>query len=61
MYTSIAAYVYFNRFIDLEINIHTNPYNLASSRLLWFWAPCSNIQQCSKLLVINVAFVCTWL
>ena len=34
MYASIAAYVYFNRFIDLEINIHTKRYNLASSRLL---------------------------
>ena len=34
MYTSIPVYVYFNRFIDLKINIHTNPYNLACSRLL---------------------------
>ena len=40
MYTLIAVFVHFNRFIDLKINFHTNPYNLASSMLLWFWAPC---------------------
>ena len=31
MYTLIAVFVHFNRFIDLKINFHTNPYNLASS------------------------------
>ena len=40
MYTLIAVFVHFNRFIDLKINFHTNPYNLASSMLLWFWVPC---------------------
>ena len=31
----IAAYLHFlNRFIDLTINSHTSPYNLAFSRLL---------------------------
>ena len=40
MYTLIAVFVHFNHFIDLKINFHTNPYNLASSRLLGFWAPC---------------------
>ena len=40
MYTLIAVFVHFNHFIDLKINFHTDPYNLASSRLLWFWAPC---------------------
>ena len=41
MYTLIAVFVHFNHFIDLKINFHTNPYKkLASSRLLWFWAPC---------------------
>ena len=34
MYTLITFYVHFDRFIDLTINSHTNPYNLASSRLL---------------------------
>ena len=34
MYTLIAGFVHFNRFIDLKINFHTNPYNLASSTLL---------------------------
>ena len=33
MYTLIPVYVHFNRFIDLTINSHTNPHNLASSRL----------------------------
>ena len=28
-----------NRFIDLTINSHTNPFNLASSGLLRVWAP----------------------
>ena len=40
MYTLIAVFVHFNRFIDLKINFHTNPYKLASSMLLRFWAPC---------------------
>ena len=40
MYTLIAVFVHFNHFIDLKINFHTDPYNLASSRLLWFWGPC---------------------
>ena len=31
MYTLIAVFVHFNHFIDLKINFHTNPYNLASS------------------------------
>ena len=31
----IAVYVHFNRFIDLTIYSYTNPYNLASNRLLW--------------------------
>ena len=30
----IAVYVHFNRFIDLTIYSYTNPYNLASNRLL---------------------------
>ena len=34
MYTLIAVYAPFNRFIDLTINSYANPYNLASSRLL---------------------------
>ena len=34
MYTFIAIYVHFDGFIDLTIISHTNPYNLASSRLL---------------------------
>ena len=41
MYTLIAVYVRFNRFIDLAINSQTNPDNLASRRLLWVWAPVS--------------------
>ena len=40
IYTLIAVFVHFNHFIDLKINFHIDPYNLASSRLLWFWAPC---------------------
>ena len=32
--TLIAVYVHFNCFIDLTINPHTNPYSLASSKLL---------------------------
>ena len=47
MYTLITVFVHFNRFIDLKINFHTNPYNLASSMLLWFWVPCG---QCLKIL-----------
>ena len=31
MYTLIAVFVHFKHFIDLKINFHTNPYNLASS------------------------------
>ena len=34
VYFVIAVYAHFNRFIDLTINSHTNPYNLASSRLM---------------------------
>ena len=34
MYTLIAVFVHFNHFIDVKISFHTNPYNLASSRLL---------------------------
>ena len=34
IYTLIADFVHFNHFIDLKINFHTDPYNLASSRLL---------------------------
>ena len=34
------VYVHFNLFIDLTINSHTNPCNLASSRLLWVRLPC---------------------
>ena len=30
---------FFNHFIDLKIKFPTNLYNLASSRLLWFWVP----------------------
>ena len=40
MYTLRAVFVHFNHFVDLKLNFHTNPYNLASSRLLWFCAPC---------------------
>ena len=29
----MAVHVHFNCFIDLTINSHTNPFNLASSRL----------------------------
>ena len=32
MYTLIAVFVHFNRFIDLKINFHTNPYNLLPVR-----------------------------
>ena len=35
----MAVNVHFNCFIDLTINSHTNPYNLASSRLLWSVQP----------------------
>ena len=35
----MAVNVHFNCFIDLTINSHTNPYNLASSRLLWSAQP----------------------
>ena len=38
-HTLIAVYVHFNCFINLTINSHTNPYNLASSRLLWSGFP----------------------
>ena len=38
-YTNLV-YVHFNLFIDLTINSHTNPCNLASSRLLWVRLPC---------------------
>ena len=31
---ALAVFVHFNHFTDLKINLHTNPYNLASSRLL---------------------------
>ena len=31
MCTLIAVFVHFKHFIDLKINFHTNPYNLASS------------------------------
>ena len=34
MYTSKAVFGHFNHFIDLKIDFHTNPYNMASSRLL---------------------------
>ena len=45
MYTLIAVFAHFNRFIDLKLTFHTNPYlNLASSRLFWFWAPCGWIR-----------------
>ena len=33
MHTLMAVYVHFNCFINLTINSHTNPFNLASSRL----------------------------
>ena len=45
MYSLTAAFVHFNRFIDLTIYSHTNPYNVACSRL-WFLAPC----VCTRLL-----------
>ena len=32
--TLISVYEHFNCFIDLTINPHTNPYSLASSKLL---------------------------
>ena len=38
-HTLIAVFEHFNPFIDLKINFHINPYNLAR-RLLRFWAPC---------------------
>ena len=43
MYTLIAVFIHFNRFIDLKINFHTNSYDLASSTAvvilgaLWFY------------------------
>ena len=45
MYTSIAVFVHFNYFIDLN---YTNPYNLASSRLLRFWVPCGTTGPFNK-------------
>ena len=48
MYSLIAVFVHFNRFIDLKINFHTNPYNLASSMLLWFWAPCDTSEKVGR-------------
>ena len=38
-----TLWVPFNRFIDLKLNFHTNPYNLVSSRLFWFWASCDAV------------------
>ena len=38
-HNSMDVNVHFNCFIDLTINPHTNPYNLASSRLLWSVQP----------------------
>ena len=55
-------YVYFNScfyisfFIDLKITFHTNPYNLACSRLLWFWAPC-DVSCCVRLQTLLLHFV----
>lgn len=31
MYTLRAVFVHFNHFVDLKLNFHSNPYNLASS------------------------------
>ena len=33
IYSLIAVFVHFNRFIDPTIYSHTNPYNVACSRL----------------------------
>ena len=35
----MAVYVHFSHFLDQTINSQRNPYNLASSRLLWVWWP----------------------
>ena len=46
----IAAYLHFlDRFIDLTINSHTSPYNLASSRLLRVWDPYGVWGNCCEL------------
>ena len=59
MYTLIAVYAHFNRFIDLTINSHTNRYNLASSRLMWVWVTCGLFTallwpSCSMKLVLGL-------
>ena len=59
MYTLIAVYAHFNRFIDLTINSHTNRYNLASSRLMWVWVTCGLYTallwpSCSMKLVLGL-------
>ena len=33
VYTFMASYVHFNRFMDLTKNFHTNPYYFSSGRL----------------------------
>ena len=59
MYTLIAVYAHFNRFINLTINSHTNRYNLASSRLMWVWVTCGLFTallwpSCSMKLVLGL-------
>lgn len=59
MYTLIAVYAHFNRFIDLTLNSHTNRYNLASRRLMWVWVTCGLYTallwpSCSMKLVLGL-------
>ena len=42
MYTLMTLYVHFNRFTDLTITSHTNPYNLALSRMCCVWVACGH-------------------
>ena len=55
MYTLITVYVHFNRFIDLTISFHRNPYYLASCRLLWVWVPGTSLTKL-KIFASNIRF-----
>ena len=57
MYTFIAVFIHFNYFIDLKINFHTNSYNLASVRLLWFWGPCGFTSSICLILYILLSLI----
>ena len=47
MHILMVGYWHYYRFIELTINSHAKPYNLASRRLLWAWDPCA----CCSVLV----------